>query len=488
MILTVDIGTSVLKAALFEKNGTATRRAEFPIVLLPNPDPLRREVDAADWLRGLRSVAGQLGLAAFPARAGSPALEAVIISGNGPTLVPVAADGTILAKAMTWMDRRGVEEARIVSEKRGKYTDPAFTLPKALWLFRHERSIYDHTRHFLSPPEFLTYVLTGEALTFLPTPQYKESIMWDEEAVEMLGMDKGKFPPFCAPGAMVGKVGAVGSAATGLPVGTPVIAGAPDFIVALLGTATVRPGRACVRSGTSEGINLCSTVPANDKRLLSVGHLAEGLYNVSGVISTTGKALEWFKNLSGKTETSYESLFEEIAAVPAGANRLLFLPYLAGERAPLWDPSARGSFIGLNLNHGLADMTRAVVESVAFAIRDVIEVMGENGLAVSDLRIIGTPSKSAIWNQIRADVTGRRILVPVLQDADLSGDLCLGLFGLGEYPTIAAASEAVVRIGAIFEPRPEMTTIYDELFPLYRQSYRGLREVFTHLSTARSLT
>jgi xylulokinase len=480
MVLAIDVGTSVLKAAVFRKDGSSVSRAEAPIVLRPNPDPLRHEVDALEWLRGLKAVTGRLGLA------GAQALEAVVISGNGPTLVPVSADGNPLSNAMTWMDRRGAEEASIVSAKRGRPTDPAFTLPKALWIFRHDQGLYQRTRYFFSCPEFVTFVLTGAAFTFLPTPQYTETIMWDSEAVELLGMDAELFPAFIAPGAGVGKVTPAGAAATGVPAGSPVIAGAPDFIASLLGTATVKPGRACVRSGTSEGINLCSRAPTADRRLLSVAHLAEGLYNVSGVISTTGKALEWFRQMAGRSSATYESLFESASRVPAGSNRLIFLPYLSGERAPLWDARARACFIGLTLNHGLDDMARAVIESVAFAIRDVIEVMEENGQSVQDLRIIGTPSRSAFWNQVKADVTARRILVPAQQDADLVGDLCLALFGLGEFASIAEASESVVRMGAGFEPNPAEKGLYDEMFALYRDSYKGLKEVFARLSTPRS--
>ncbi len=478
MVLTVDVGTSVLKAALFQRSGALVSRADAPLTLFPHPDPVRHEVDAREWIRALRALSAKLGL--------DGSVEAVVVSGNGPTLVPVAGDGTPLSNAMTWMDRRGVEEARIVSEKRGSPTDAAFSLPKALWVQRNQPAVYERTRYFFCCPEYVTFVLTGQAVTFLPTPAYTKSIMWDAEAVRSLGMDPDKFPPFVAPGARVGVVTAAGEAATGVPAGVPVFAGAPDFIVSLLGTATVAPGRACIRSGTSEGINLCSPRETHDRRLLSVSHVAPGLFNISGVISTSGKALEWFKNATGRAGADYESLFDDIAGVPAGAQRLLFLPYLAGERAPIWDPSARGAFIGLTLNHGRREMTRAVVESVAFAIRDVVEVMEEAGVSVHDLRITGRPSRSSVWNQVKADVTGRRLLVPAQQDSDLVGDACLALFGLGQFDSFVAASEAIVTIGAVFEPDAGRALVYDEMFALYRESYAGLRSVFAKLSTPRS--
>jgi xylulokinase len=480
MILAIDVGTSLLKAALFDEGGALKAREDAALKPVPHPDPLRHEVDAREWIAALRLLCSRLGLA------GGAGIEALVVSGNGPTFVPAAADGRPLANAMTWMDRRAVQEARIVAEKRGSPTDAAFYLPKALWVQRNRPEIYDATRYFLSCPEYVTFMLTGNAVTFLPTPDYTRSIMWDVGALASLGLDPDKFPPFAAPGSPLGRVTAAGSEATGVPEGVPVFAGAPDFIVSLLGTATVASGRACVRSGTSEGINLCSSSATEDKRLMCVGHVARGLYNVSGVISTSGRALEWFTNATGRAGSDYESLFGEIEGLPAGANRLLFLPYLAGERTPLWDPLARGAFIGLTLNHGRRDMTRAVVESVAYAIRDVVEVMEESGLSVRDLRITGSPSRSPLWNQIKADVSGRRILVPSQRDPDLTGDACLALFGLGKFASVVEASEAIVSIGAVFEPDAARGRAYDEMFDLYRESYSGLRAVFAKLSTPRS--
>jgi xylulokinase len=475
MLLAFDVGTSLLKGGLFDRRGALLARAEVPLALISHPDPLWHESDARGWVAGLAEAAARLGAA------GAGRLDAVVVSGNGPTLVPVDGAGAPLAPALTWMDRRGAEEARIISEKSGAPIDPSFYLPKAFWFFRNEPRVYAEAKYFFSCPEYIAYLLTGVPVTFLPAPQFTRYI-WEPSLIAALGMDPSKFPPFIASGRILGAVSAAGAAASGIPAGTPVVAAGPDFIVSLLGTATVFPGRACVRSGTSEGINLCSSEPVRDRRLLCLGHIAEGCWNVSGMISTSGKALEWCRNATGRARASYESLFAEMEKTVPGANRLLFLPYLAGERAPLWDPNARGAFIGLTLNHGAADMLRAVAESVGYAIRDVVEVMEETGLAVQDLRITGRPSRSSLWNQIKADITGRRILVPAAQDSDLTGDVCLALRALGDYGSLAEASEAIVKIGSVFEPDEKSSRLYDEMFSLYRESYGSLKAVFERLS------
>jgi xylulokinase len=250
----------------------------------------------------------------------------------------------------------------------------------------------------------------------------------------------------------------------------------------LLGTATTAPGRTCDRAGTSEGVNLCALAPVADRRLLCLPHIIEGFWNVSGIISTSGKALDWFKNAAGGQALDYDGLFEEVCQVPPGARGLLFLPYLAGERTPLWDPYARGCFIGLTASHGRPEMSRAVVESVGFAIRDTIEVMGESGLEVGEMRVTGGQARSPLWNQIRADITGRRILVPEILDSELLGCGIVGLYALGRHRSLESAAEVLVRFRKTYEPRPELAAPYDELFRLYRQSYRGLKDIFAGLS------
>ncbi|HET6488041.1 MAG TPA: FGGY-family carbohydrate kinase [Spirochaetia bacterium] len=486
MLLVFDVGTTALKGALFTRGGQMHGRAERPLALIPSADPLVQECDALEWVSALREVVAEL-LGARADRSGGRIegpIQAVVVSGNGPTLVAVDGSGQPVAPAMTWMDRRGTEEAAIVSRKAGGPVDATFYLPKALWLFRNRPDLYERTTHFLPCPEFLSFLMTGEALTFLPAPQFARYI-WGPSLIAAVGMDPTRFPPFVSCGTKIGSVTETGEARLGIPRGVPVVAGGPDFVVSLLGTATVRTGRACIRSGTSEGVNVVWPTAIADPRLLSLGHVIPGLFNISGSISTSGKALEWFRRLTGETRLAYEEIFRRIEEVPPGARGLLFLPYLTGERAPLWDASARGAFLGLSLSHGLPEMTRAVAESTGFAIRDVMEVMTEDGLSIRDLRITGTPSRSPVWNQIKADITGHPILAPAILDSDLAGDASLALFALGDYPSLVDASEAIVSMGTTYEPRSQYRSRYDELFSAYRQAYQGLKMIFPTLSATR---
>ncbi len=475
MVLVFDLGTSALKGGLFGTDGALAARAETPLRLEKSSDPLHHEADASSWVSALTEVSSHLGVER------EKGIEAVVVSGNGPTLVPADEAGNPLDLAMTWLDRRGIAEAELISRVSGSYVDPSFYLPKAYWIYRNKPEVYEKTKSFFPCPEFIDFFLTGNRFAILPAPQFTRYI-WTAELIEKLGMDPEKFPPFIKPGEMMGKVRKEAEEVSGIPEGVPVFAGGPDFIMSLLGTATIVPGRACDRAGTSEGINLCSANPVQDRRLLCLPHIIAEYHNISGIISTSGKALEWFKNITGREKEGYDSIFKEIGRVPPGSGRLLFLPYLTGERAPLWDPLARGSFLGLTLSHGRKEMTRAVVESVGYAVRDVIEIMEENDCIIEELRITGSQARSPLWNQIKADITGKRILAPVIKDSELVGDLCLGLFSLGRYGSLKEASDDIVKIEKVFSPRVELMSLYDDLFLIYRESYGRLKDVFRSLS------
>ena len=480
MILVYDIGTTSVKGAVFNINGEMLARAVSPVRLKTGSNPLINECDPNGWITAIGIINTQLEIKKLQSE-NREKIRAIVVSGNGPTLVPVNKRGDPLNYALTWLDRRAVVESESISKITGDYVDPSFFLPKAYWFYKNKKALYNKTEHFLPCPDFINYFFTGNAFAALPGDAFKK-YMWDPKDVEILGMDARKFPEFIRPGENIGKVRREAEERLGVPVGTPVITGGPDFVMSLLGTATVVPGRACDRSGTSEGINLCSDIPVNDKRLLSLPHVIEGLYNISGIISTSGKALEWFKNITGKKNLDYETLFEELCEVPPGSSKLVFLPYLAGERSPIWDPDARGTFIGLNLNHGRKEMMRAVVESVGFAIRDIVEIMEENNFTVEDLRVTGGQSKSPLWNQIKADITGKNILLPDCTDAELKGNTSVALYNLGYYPSLMEAADKTFRVKKVFKPQKKLKNLYDELFSVYRESYRGLKNVFKKLS------
>jgi xylulokinase len=480
MTLAIDIGTTSAKAALIDDTGECLALERRALPNLAAESPIHHEIDSREWLDALSAILASLSRRPGIALSG---IEAIVVSGNGPTLVPVDSMGQALCPAITWLDRRATEESEEIERILGRKLDPAFNLPKVLWLRKHRPEIFEAARWFSSCPEFVAASLCGEWVTYLPAWGYQD-IIWGESDLRAFGLDSTRFPPFAKPGVIIGRTSGAFSLAAGLRPGIPVVSGSPDFIVALLGSAATLPGRACDRSGTSEGINLCwDGQIARNTRLLSMPHIIEPYRNISGVISTSGKAISWFSDLVGVERDPVEGFFSLVTKAKAGADRLIFLPYLAGERAPIWDPDARGAFIGLSLRHGASQMARAVAESTGFAMRDILDTMSGLGAEATDLRVTGRPAGNAAWNQIKADITGLEVLVPAFREAELMGDHCLAACALGRYSNPGEAAETLVRIERTFEPNLSNESLYKELFTLYRQSYAGLKSVYASLAS-----
>ncbi|MDR3147326.1 MAG: hypothetical protein LBU00_02985 [Treponema sp.] len=476
MILSVDIGTSTFKAAIFSPEGLCLNETAIPT---PTISPGGAEVESGVWLAAFEAALARLGEG--PGNLG--ALEALLISGNGPTLVPVTGDPTFGARgfslpagrALLWLDRRAGEEAAQVSERAGAFVDPSFFVPKALWIKNHNAELYEKTRYFLFAPEFLAFALTGEARSVFPSAGF-DRWYWNQGMLEALGLDSAKFPPFIAPGGLIGTLSAAAAAHFGFPRGLKVFAGGPDFFVSILGTGVTTAGQVCGRSGSSEGINLCTTTRIMDERLMSYGHPIKPLWNLSGIISTSGRAIAWARELLGMAALPHSSFYDLAAEARPGSRGLIFLPYLAGERAPLWDPHARGAFQGLSLATGRAELARAVGEGICFAIRDVITVMEDCGAPVGEIRVTGGPAESPFLNQLKADISRRPVLLPAQRNAELLGLAIIGTTALGNYSSLAEASGALVRVDQVFEPRT--SPLYEDHFAMYRELYRTLKPYF----------
>lgn len=476
MVLSIDIGTTTCKGALFDFSGKMLELVKVPLSIETDGNG-SQEADPRTWELALRSVCSAIGR--------DNRIRAVVVSGNGPTVVPVFAEpedsgGRLHADAgmaRLWLDRRAVAEAAEISELSGAFVDSSFVLPQVLHLSRTEPQVYQRAQWFLSSCEFTNYLLTGEAKAILHADDALRWY-WSDDILAKLGLDADKFPPFCRPGDLVGTVSGLAARVLGLPRDIPVFAAGPDFLVSILGCAVVRPGMVCDRSGTSEGINLCTTVPLGDDRLMTYLHPVRPYYNISGIISTSGKAIGWAKQLMGLQEAGFDELYALMRKADPGSRNLVFLPYLNGERAPIWDPDAKGVFNGLTLSTGKEELLRSVAEGVCFAMRDVIEVMEELGGTVDALRITGGPSESRFLNQLKSDVTGRPIEVPLIGDAELVGSMVIAMTALGDFPSLADAAQELVAIGSRYEPDGRLAQLYGDLFARYRETYANLRDIW----------
>jgi len=473
-ILTIDVGTTLIKGALFSDQGEILCKARLALPSTPLIGGRHHEEDPQEWHGGIRKIVAML------KKECPETPSALCISGNGPTLVYSDRDGTPLGPAFTWMDRRSTGESKEIADLTGHKIDPSFYLPKLLWLKKNKPQVYDRTKLVFGCPEYLLHFATGKAVHLLTGPALAQFV-WTDDLIKQLNLPREIFPPIEMPGSPMGPLTRKAAQAWSMPEGIPVIGGGPDFVLTLLGTATVRPGHICDRSGTSDGVNLCGRGIIKDPRLMSFEHPIPGLINSSGIISNTGAALDWYKN-SFMDETGYEEVFDLAGNIVAGSKGLLFLPYLTGERAPLWDPRARGAFMGLNSAHGTGEMLRAVMESTGFAIRDVMEILEESEDPVEDLRITGTPTRSHLWNQIKADITGKRILIPKIREAELTGGAILALHNLDSSLDLADIAESFVEFNQSYEPNLTNRDLYDSLYGLYKESSLKLTEISHQLA------
>ncbi len=482
--LSVDIGSSAIKVGIISEKGGLLGLARRASPMLHGAGGAH-EADALLWVDAMASACREIS-----ARVGKVEIRAIAVSGNGPTLVAVDAEGTPLGLALSWMDRRAVSEAAEVSALAGIPVDPGFYLPKALKIWRSSDELRDRLRWFFSCPEYLVFVMSGSAVTYLPHRGY-EPYIWSARLLAGLGLPAERFPPFVGPGKMVGRLGTDMAARCGLSPDIPVVAGYPDFLAAIVGSAAVLPGIACDRGGTSEALNICAERPFPGRELLSLPHAIDGLWNLSGGLTTAGKALEWFSGVAGygvrkpELDETHE-LFAEAGRSPPGAKGLIFLPYLAGERAPLWDADRRGAFIGLSLAHDRGDMARAVCESIAYGLRLPVETAREGGFPLRLVRTSGASARNRFLDSLKADILGIPVETTADTDCELVGDACASALALGDASDVSEASLALVRVDGRFEPNPARAGRHEAIFAEYRRAVAALAPIDAGLAGLRS--
>lgn len=484
MILAVDIGTTAVKCALFASGaggagaGGAAAGSCLAVERAPvAADRVREETDAHVWADAVQTAVARLPQAAA-------AVTSCVVTGNGPTLIPCDRAGRPVGPALTWLHAHARQEAREVAERTGITVDASFPLPKALWLARRRPATFERAAWLLSCAEWVVFLLTGCAHTAIGA-RGVDRFYWSGKALAALGLDPDRFPPFAVAGQEIGRVAPRPAAAFGIAAGARVYAGGADFQMALIGSATVDAGRTLDRSGSSEGINHASHAPVRDARLIAAPHLIDGLHNLGGVTSASGRALEWLAQSAAPSPVAVRAAVERGAAAPAGARRALFLPYLSGERTPHWNPQASAAFLGLTLRHGWDEMARAVLESVGFAIRAIIAILAEHGCRVDGLTACGGPARFDAWNRIKADVAGVPVRTLANPEADLVGCACVALTAAGEFDDLRSAAAALVRPGREFEPDRTPAELYAELFDAYQHAGAALQPLYPHLGGGR---
>jgi len=459
----------------------AEASAPYPVSY---PRPGWAEQDAEEWWRAVCLAARKT---LEISGADSAQIIGVGVDGQSWSAVPVDRLGRSLCPTPIWMDTRAADVcarlAREIGGERifgvsGNPLSPSYSLPKILWMRENRPEVYEKTACFLQSNSFIVYRLTG-ALTQDLSQCYAfacfdmRKAAFDAEIAGEMGFDLSLIPEAVLSHQAVGKVTKEAAAQCGLAEGTPVAAGGLDAACATLGCGVVRAGQTQEQGGQASGMSICMEKYHADPRLILGCHVVPGQWLLQGG-SVGGGSLKWLRD-SLFPDLTFEEMSRMAETVPAGSDGLVFLPYMAGERSPVWDPAAKGAFFGLDFAKTRAHMARAVMEGVAFSLRHNLETAANAGAEVSVMNAVGGAANSLVWTQIKADVTGKPIEVPSSDTAGTLGAAMLAGVAAGVWGGFGEAAAKTVRITRRHQPDGKNRSVYDRQYRVYRELYEDTK-------------
>lgn len=495
----IDLGAGSLKTMVISLDGSVGGSAGFDLVTHA-PYPGWSEQDPADWWRALCETVPR---ALAQAGVRPEKVAAVAISAGAHTPVLEDVHGQVIRPAILWSDARSAAESAWLQEHYGQEIlqiacnkpAPTWTQPQLMWLERHEPKALARTHRLYVAKDWLRSRLTGtwetDATEAVGTLLYDgRQNAWSERLCEMIDLDRRKLPPIVKPTDIVGKVTPAAASASGLPAGTPVVCGSSDTSVEAFGAGATTPGVGTVKLATAGAMSIIADAPRPSPKVINYPFCIPGLWYTIGATNSCASAHRWvrdtfFMDASISGAEAFDRMDRDAAAAEPGARRLIFHPYLQGERTPHWDPLLRADFLGMSFAHERRHFARAVYEGIAFSLRDVLSALRGQGLDMAEARIIGGGSRSATWRQIVADVLGISILMPRVTDASFGAALVAAV-GIGAFPDAPTAAARTVSIVARHEPNAIHRGLYDDLYGVYRDAAQALVEVNHRLAKERS--
>jgi len=502
-LMGIDIGTSGTKTLLIRDDGRLVAKsfADYPLV---HPKPGWAEQDPSDWwnatVKSIREVLAK----------GNVSGEEVLglgLSGQMHGAVLLDKTHRVLRPAILWCDQRTAKECDWITAKLGRqglnrYTcNPAltgFTAPKIIWVKNNEPEIFGRIDRVLLPKDYIRFRLTGifasevsdASGTLLFDVQNRR---WSAEMMKKLGLNSAWLPEVFESPVSSGKINRETAEATGLKEKTPVVGGGGDQAAGAVGNGVVEPGIISSTIGTSGVVFAFTASVKKDplQRVHSFCHAVPGKWHVMGVMLAAGGSFQWFRNNMGEEEMQeakqkgadpYEILTAKAATVPAGSEGLIFLPYLMGERTPYPDPNAKAVFFGINPRHKKAHMIRAVMEGVAFGLRDSLEIFRTMKVPIRQIRASGGGGRSSLWRQIQSDIFNTEIVTINAEEGPAFGVALLAGVGTGVYSSVEEACRKTIKVTSRTSPQKQNAKLYDEFYGIYRSLYRDLKSDFKKVS------
>lgn len=498
----IDVGTTGCKVLAIDESGQVLDSVteEYPLY---TPKPGWSEQDPDDWWAASKTAIMKI---VKRGNVSPEDIEGIGLTGQMHGLVIIDERNMVIRPAILWNDQRTAEEAdlmnklfgREIIEKTGSIVQTGFTAPKILWLRNREKESFQKIRKFMLPKDYVGFKLTGEVKTDVNDASgtslfdvHKRS--WSEEIISELKLDLNIFPEVLESPEIRGELDGEVAKELGLKPGIPIVAGAGDQGAAGVGAGATVEGVLSVNVGTSGVVFTSSDAYRFDPlgRLHAFCHAVPSKWHLMGVMLAAGGSLRWFRdalcqpekivaNLIG--DDPYDLIVREAESVPAGSEGLIFLPYLSGERTPHADPYARGVFFGLSLKHRKGHMIRAILEGVAFGLRNSLELMMELGIKPKEVRILGGGSRSPLWRKIISDVFGLKVYLLKVDEGSSYGAAILASVGAKAYKTVESAVDEIIGIRDPIEPDLSLHRKYLECYRIYNKLYQDLKDDFKDLA------
>ena len=483
ILLGIDYGTGGCKVTALGTDGSFVGEASVEYVTY-HDHPGWSEQEPQDWWDALCAALRKL----KDKGVDLSSVVAAALDGSTHNAVLMDAAYRPIRRTIMWTDQRAVAECATLRETLGdkifgtayQMPAPTWTLPQLMWLKAHEPEILSRTEHVLFVKDYVRYLLTGNAATDRIEAQgtlffNMANMDWDKELVAMAGLRPASLPSFIAPTDVAGHVTASAAAATGLPEGLPIVCGSSDSAVEDYGAGAVEPGDLILKLATAGNVNSMTAEAHPHPKTLTYSHIVPGMWYSVSATNSAALCQRWMRDTWDFAD--YGVMDKEAATSPIGANGVFFHPYLQGERCPYWDPSLRASFTGVSIASTRGDFCRALLEGVAFSLRDCYGTLQEMGLPVKRIFLIGGGARSKLWSEIVCNVFNRPVAVPTPGDASFGACLLAGT-GIGVFSDVKDAVAKCLHVDRTIAPDPSSAEKYDSLYATYRQIHDALAPVY----------
>jgi xylulokinase len=495
-VMGIDVGTGGTRVLVVDARGKIVASATEAHEPFTSIEAGWAEQRPEDWWRAAQ-IAIRKALSESGARGDQ--ISCLGFSGQMHGAVMLDSAGDVVRPALIWCDVRTQKQCDDLTALLGGKrvieltSNPAlanFTLTKLLWTREHEPGNWQRVRSVMLPKDYVRFKLTGLVATDVADASGTLMLdvkrrKWSSEMMKAVRIDESVLPALYESPEVCGKISAQGAQASGLAVGTSVVAGAGDQAAGAVGLGIVTPGTVSATIGTSGVVFAATDQPLTDAggRLHTFCHAIPNRWHVMGVTQAAGLSLQWlrdtfFKDCANASNNGYEQMAHEAEAVAPGADGLLWAPYLMGERTPHLDPSVRGALVGLTASHGRGHVTRAVLEGVAFSLKDAFTIFDEMRVPVTRVRLGGGGARSPLWRRVQAEVYGREVEIAEAEEGAAYGAAILAGVGAGFWPSVESACDSVVRIASRVEPDADSAALLNAQYLKYRRIYPAMKSIY----------